>query len=558
MEDLLRGLDDVEEELTEPDRSHFADPRYAKAKDRLRGGFLVRRVLGSGSTARVFEVDPPGGSSGPRVLKVALDPEHNHRLEDEMEVLQQLRHSHVVAVDALVDVGERKGILMEPAGETLERRLREEGPFELDDLRRLGDELLQVVEHLEETGVDHRDLKPANLGLRRQGSGRLQLVVFDFSLSRVPADKVLAGTLGYLDPFLRRDERGRWDVHAERFAAAVTLYEMSTGTRPIFGDGRSDPALAEDAEPRLDADQFQTVTGPVADGLCAFFRQALAPHFQDRFDTCDHMLQAWRRLFIQPIVVTEPSTAPFDEAPASLGRNPLPADLDLGTPLELLSLSTRARGALQRDGAATVGDVLRLPLDQACSHPNVGTKTRRELASLYDRLRRLFPDVPVEAPAADEAEAPDLAQWSLDRLVATLAPKTASRSATESGVLAGLLASGDDAALALWPSQSELAQSTGVSRARVGQVVAAARKRWAHHRPALTRLRDDIAQLLEQLGGLASVDELVGHLLTLRGSVEHGESRRRRGYFSNKSRTIDHRPLVFLVGLSNLEARIIK
>ena len=69
----------------------------------------------------------------------------------------------------------------------------------------------------------------------------MHLVLFDFSLSRTPAEAITAGTVPYLDPFIKLRKPPRWDLNAERFAAAMTLYEMTTGRLPIWGDGRSDP-----------------------------------------------------------------------------------------------------------------------------------------------------------------------------------------------------------------------------------------------------------------------------------------------------------------------------
>jgi hypothetical protein len=80
------------------------------------------------------------------------------------------------------------------------------------------------------------------------------LILFDFSLTRTPVDNIQAGTRPYLDPFLPL--RRRWDVHADRFAAAVTLYEMLTGSLPIWGDGLTDPAaLPEGGEAVIDGDR---------------------------------------------------------------------------------------------------------------------------------------------------------------------------------------------------------------------------------------------------------------------------------------------------------------
>ncbi len=541
--DLLEALEEVEEELTAPDASSFVDPKHAKGRDRLAGGYQVVRVLGSGATARVFEVEVPGPSTDREsVLKVALDPEHNDRLVDEMEVLEQLRHSHVVAPRALVDVGEHKGILMESAGsQTLERRLREEGALDVDDLRRLGDELLQVVEHLEEKGIAHRDLKPSNMGLCRRGQGRTHLVVFDFSLSRVPVDRVRAGTVGYVDPFLRTAERGRWDVHAERFAAAVTLYESATGSRPVWGDGRSDPALATDATPRVEVEQFSELGEGAAEALREFFLRALSPDYRDRFDTCEDMLQAWRAAFLvranspRSMEQIDPERSGVAEGARS-SRGPtgqIPEswkDASLETPVEALHLAKRSLRALDRAGARTVSDVLGLQLDDLAGQRNVGVKTRQELARLLEALRERFPDfVSVAEPEAGEEDLAEVGAWSLDRLAQPLIPASRRKDSKEPETLALLLGLEEGSAggkPTAWPSQSEVAEWLGVTRAAIGQKTVKARERWRRQK-ALTALRADISNHLALHGGVMALDELVRLLLLLRGSTLRGEARRR-------------------------------
>ena len=67
-------------------------------------------------------------------------------------------------------------------------------------------------------------------------------------------------------------ERGRFDSAAERYSAAVVLFEMATGTTPRYGDGLSDPAsLPEEAT--IEPGMFDPA---VAGQLAAFFRKALA------------------------------------------------------------------------------------------------------------------------------------------------------------------------------------------------------------------------------------------------------------------------------------------
>jgi hypothetical protein len=55
------------------------------------------------------------------------------------------------------------------------------------------------------------------------GSGAYRLVLFDFSLSRAPVETITAGTRPYLEPFLPDRRPPRWDLHAERYAAAFRL-----------------------------------------------------------------------------------------------------------------------------------------------------------------------------------------------------------------------------------------------------------------------------------------------------------------------------------------------
>ncbi|MDQ2695475.1 MAG: protein kinase, partial [Pseudomonadota bacterium] len=258
--EFLQLLDAVEEELTAPQREETVHPLDARSGDRLEGGFVVRHRLGKGATSIALLVERDGREG---VLKIALDPAQNPRLIREGEVLKALHHQNIVEVYSQHEIHGHAALFMAKAGAesksgtyTLAQRLREEGRLSLDMLQRFGDELLGVLDWLESKGVSHRDIKPDNIGVAGLGAGRaLTLVVFDFSLADTPLDNIRAGTPPYLDPFLRLRRPPRWDSYAERFAAAMTLYEMATGQLPAWGDGQSDPALL-DCEASLDQELF--------------------------------------------------------------------------------------------------------------------------------------------------------------------------------------------------------------------------------------------------------------------------------------------------------------
>ena len=142
-------------------------------------------------------------------------------------------------------------------------------------------------------------------------------MVFDFSLSRVPADRIEAGTIAYLDPFLAK--RGRYDVEADRYAAALVLYEMALGVLPQYGDGKSHPALIDD-DVAIDAERLHPA---VREGLAEFFRQALSRDVGLRFHSAREMEAEWTRVFEdsaepKPKRKPRPSSEamPNDETPA--------------------------------------------------------------------------------------------------------------------------------------------------------------------------------------------------------------------------------------------------
>ena len=146
----------------------------------------------------------------------------------------------------------------------------------------------------------------------------------------------------------------RWDLAAERYSAAVTLYEMTlgAGVLPQWGDGKSDPALTDD-ELVIDAEKFDP---SVRDGLVEFFRKALHREPSKRFDNADEMRWAWQQVFkeAEQRKIKTPSGEEVDLR-VSLEQ------ADLNTPVAALGLSTRARNALERADVLTVRNLLELP-----------------------------------------------------------------------------------------------------------------------------------------------------------------------------------------------------
>src|SRR4029450_2249468 len=143
--EFLDLLENVEKEFATSALEEVVNPLEARAEDRLAGGFVVKKRLGTGSTsvALLGQRDGPEG-----VLKIALDPSLNARVREEGQLLHTLRHQNIVELYGLTDIGSHTALFMAVAGVetkagtyTLAQRLRHEGRLSLDLLQRFGEEL---------------------------------------------------------------------------------------------------------------------------------------------------------------------------------------------------------------------------------------------------------------------------------------------------------------------------------------------------------------------------------------------------------------------------------
>ncbi|MFM7600212.1 MAG: BREX system serine/threonine kinase PglW [Pseudanabaena sp.] len=483
--EFLERLELVEEELTAPSEMEIfvEDPNLAQKGDILAGRFEVLHRLGQGGSAIAFLVERDGQEF---VIKVANDPEYNDRLRGEAEVLQKLHHEAIVEFRGLEMIGDRVAFLMNPIYvekkadrkgdkngdkrgerkiETLGQRLRREGRLHLELLERFGEDLLNAVRYLEDQKLYHRDIKPDNIAVGQVGRGdRLHAVLFDFSLSKVSLDNIRAGTTGYLDPLLLIREPPIWDSYAERYAVAITLYELATGAIPKWGDGVSDPSYLE-CEITIDAEVFDLA---LRDSLPEFFAKAFRRNIRDRFDNAEEMLREWRSCFEG----MEPAGATLSEEDvANLQEKIAIATGD--TPIAELGLGARALQVLDRHNIFVVKDLLSVQKAWLISLRGVGSKTRREIGNIVEQLR----EKEIAEAEFNELRSQDVAdpsKLSIDTLV------------------------------------QRITRASGKGSPKT-------KSRWVKD-AAIVRLRSDVAEILTNMGRVMSLDESAAAILVARGS----------------------------------------
>ncbi len=204
--------------------------------DLLAGRWELRRLLGHGGSGLVFE-------AWDRELKVAvalkllrpdrLSPASLARLRREVKVAHAVASPRLVRVYDLGEDAGRPFLTMELVpGAPL--RDRASGPLPIEDVVRIGIEVLEGLAALHAAGIVHRDVKPGNVLLGPDGGAR----IVDFGLARsldrdetrlTETDTAL-GTADYMAP--EQALGHEVDARSDLYAFGVLLFELLTGDLP--------------------------------------------------------------------------------------------------------------------------------------------------------------------------------------------------------------------------------------------------------------------------------------------------------------------------------------
>src|SRR5215470_4052872 len=192
--------------------------------------------------------------------KVAQNPGARSRFLREARAAANIRHPNVARVTYY---GEQDGecfYAMELVeGETLEARVRRDGPMPLALALDVIEQAARALVAAETCGVVHRDIKPSNVMLESDPTGALRVKLIDYGVAKVMgpqtqsgAEQTHAGFMG--TPAFASPEQfagaGQLavDSRSDIYSLGVTLWYLLTGRTPFVGRTMEEIRVRQESE----------------------------------------------------------------------------------------------------------------------------------------------------------------------------------------------------------------------------------------------------------------------------------------------------------------------
>lgn len=210
-------------------------------------GFVVRRVLFSGTRSHVFLVEDKAGQQ--YALKMPSDnfredPEYLDGFLREEWIGNRLKHRNIMKIYSRPAESPFMYHLCEfLGGQNLRQWMADNPNPSLNEVRKIMTEVVQAIRYFQRNGMVHRDLKPENIIIDKFG----QIKVIDFGTVSVegleeinnPINETCpVGSVDYIAPEYLMGQKGNFQ--ADLYSIGVIFYEMLAGKLPFkIGDLRN-------------------------------------------------------------------------------------------------------------------------------------------------------------------------------------------------------------------------------------------------------------------------------------------------------------------------------
>jgi serine/threonine protein kinase/Tfp pilus assembly protein PilF len=232
--------------------------------------------------------------------KVAQNPGARSRFLREARAAANIHHPNIARVTYY---GEQDGecfYAMELVkGETLEARVRRDGPMPLPVALQVIEQASRALAAAEACGVVHRDIKPSNIMLESDASGALTVKLIDYGVAKVMGpqaepgmEQTQAGFIG--TPAFASPEQFAGvrqlpiDARSDVYSLGVTFWYLLTGRTPFLGGTLEEIRARQTGG--LPLDQLRRLHLPAQ--AIALLKSMLAPAPKDRPQTARELLSA--------------------------------------------------------------------------------------------------------------------------------------------------------------------------------------------------------------------------------------------------------------------------
>src|SRR3954465_9410916 len=238
--------------------------------------------------------------------KVAKMPGVRSRFLREARAAAQIRHPNVARVS---HYGEQDGecfyVMELVEGETLETRVRRDGPMPLAQALEVIEQAARALAAAEACGVVHRDIKPSNVMLESDPGGCAPIVkVIDYGIAKIlkpeaerGAEKTQPGFIGtpaFASPEqFAPSEQMEIDTRSDIYSLGATFWYLLSGRVPFVGRTLREVAAKQTEE--LPLGQLKNTHVPAR--VIALLRSMLAVDPAKRPQTARELLSAIHRCY---------------------------------------------------------------------------------------------------------------------------------------------------------------------------------------------------------------------------------------------------------------------
>jgi serine/threonine protein kinase/Tfp pilus assembly protein PilF len=237
--------------------------------------------------------------------KLAKMPGVRSRFLREARAAAQIHHPNVARVS---HYGEQDGecfyVMELVEGETLEAKVRREGPMPLALALELIEQTARALAAAEKCGVVHRDIKPSNIMLESDPSGSLIVKVIDYGIAKILGPEAergaeltqtgFIGTPAFASPeqFAPSEQR-KIDTRSDIYSLGATFWYLLSGRVPFVGRTLREVAAKQAEE--LPLDQLKNTHVPAR--VVALLQSMLAVDPAKRPQSARELLSAIRRCY---------------------------------------------------------------------------------------------------------------------------------------------------------------------------------------------------------------------------------------------------------------------